>query len=175
MTTAGQVGPLQLDSSTPAGIRAFAGAPEVTSRGTFNPGKSGPTFPVYVAYGYDCTRNALAGTDQLGRAHCGTVYYVSERTGRFAAFWTNSPRFQTRAGTRPGMSGSESTRREKATATGGALANGIYRSTSRAELLIENDTCRFDDKSDPAACVGGTVSNLKIESNHAGGIGFFWT
>jgi hypothetical protein len=93
--TARGVGPLRW-GATPAQVRAWAGGPPEFTTGIFAP----PRKPGSSSLGYHC-----AG---FGGHVCHTVFTFVDR--RLVAFTTQSPRFRTAKGARPGMKAAEATR-----------------------------------------------------------------
>jgi hypothetical protein len=93
----GRIGPLQIDVTTEAQIRAALGRPLKVEK-DYWPGKKG-------VYGHTLTY-------RCGR-RCTTQYSINERTGRLSDFWSQSQRFFTEHGTRAGMTSREATARER--------------------------------------------------------------
>ena len=89
----GRIGPLEIDVSTDAQIRDFAGKPDKVERVRW-PG--------------------LRGHDLIYRcgAKCETTYSINDATGKLSDYWTRSPRFTTERGSHVGMSAAESARLE---------------------------------------------------------------
>jgi len=168
VTLTGHVGQLQIDRSAHADIRRLAGKPQHVVVGRFYGG-----FPKYEALAYDCSRRAVKrpnanglasiGSDLVSHVSCRTIYFVNLRTRRFAAFWTTSSRFRTPSGTRPGMDGNKSDHLEGSGPNGGPWS-GLTRSTKTAQMLIENNTCKYNTQLHPHSCVGGTVDALVLGS-----------
>jgi hypothetical protein len=156
VVTAGRIGPLRIDASTPAAIEAFAGKPDMTATGTRWPGA-----PSYRAFGYGCSRANTAGALEgylPGHVSCRTIYYVNSRTSRLAAFYTKSPEFRTTSGIHTGMAQDLADRRERQTPHG--PFNAIGESSSRANLVLPS-SC-------PLVMSGrcpGKVLEVMLESN----------
>jgi hypothetical protein len=95
----GRIGPLQIDVSTEAEIRRFAGRPsQVVSE--FWPGKKGQ---FGRSLEYRCGRK------------CVTNYSINKATGRLSDYWTRSTRFRTERGSHVGMSATRAARLESRT------------------------------------------------------------
>jgi hypothetical protein len=92
----GRIGPLQIDVSTEAEVRSFAGKPSRVQR-DFWPGKKG-VFGHTLEY-------------RCGRT-CRTSYSINNATGRLSDYWTQSPRFATERGTHVGMPAAKAARLE---------------------------------------------------------------
>lgn len=125
VSPAGIVGDLQIDRSTEASIRTFAGTPAFSGEGSFETASAG--YPKrYRVLAFDCTGQHDNGLDpgayRPTHLYCRSVYYLNPSTHRLAAFWTNSPRFRTAAGTRPGTRQAVADRLEHQHAMVGALA-----------------------------------------------------
>jgi len=160
------VGDLQIDRSTEASIRFFAGTPAFSGEGTFEAAYAG--YPEhYRVLAFECTGQHDSGLDpgayRPTHHYCRTLYYLNPSTHRLAAFWTNSPRFRTAAGTRPGTRQAVADRLEHQHATIGALV-GITLRTAAATLVLDNDGCSPYAGSEPRRCIGGTVTNFALES-----------
>ena len=121
VTASGVVGRLRIDRSTPVEIQAFAGPADYIGAGRFRPLIH--DFAPFIAFGYGCRHVRSGGIPTMsvdkasgapGDSHvaCRTVYWVNQRTGRLAGFSTDSRRFHTPAGVRPGMRLGEAKRRE---------------------------------------------------------------
>jgi hypothetical protein len=136
VTKTGRVGPLQLGVSTEAEVRAEAGAPDRTGRGTF--GVTG--YPDFQALGYDCADQAAADRISMHPQpnttgpYCRTVFYMNANTGTLAGFETTSNRYETENGVAVGTSSVDAGQREgQAPGIGcfvgirlGGLATGPY-------------------------------------------------
>src|SRR5439155_5354998 len=83
----GRIGPLQIDVSTEAQIRAFAGRP----------------FKVEMDFSGDGRRRTGRSLSYRCGRGCVTTYSVSRATGRLSDYWTQSPRFTTEHGSHVGM------------------------------------------------------------------------
>ena len=92
----GRIGPLQIDVSTEAQIRHFAGKPSKV-RPDFWPGKK-EQFGRSLEY--RCGRKCL------------TTYSINNATGRLSDYWTQSPHFTTERGSHVGMSAGRAARLE---------------------------------------------------------------
>jgi hypothetical protein len=92
----GRIGPLQIDVSTEAQIRDFAGNPSKVER-DFWPGKKGQ---FGHSLEYRCGRKCL------------TSYSINNATGRLSDYWTQSPRFRTERGSHVGMRATRAARLE---------------------------------------------------------------
>jgi len=172
VSPAGRVGQLQIDQSTPAEIRRFAGAPAFAGRGRTNAlFASGLRW--YRALGYGCSRSQSVGFDPGGaqptHMRCRTIYFVNPRTGKFAAFWTDSTAFRTVKGSRAGMRQAMADRLEGAHARVGALT-GISRSRGTGTLFIENIGCTPVGNPNTSPCLGGVVRDLIVEGKHPIGL-----
>ena len=87
----GRIGPLQIDVSTEAQIRAFAGKPARVER-DFWPGTKGQ-------FGHSLQYRCGPG--------CLTNYSINNATGRLSDYWTKSPHFRTERGSHVGMSATQ--------------------------------------------------------------------
>ena len=135
---------MRIDHSTAVQIQAFAGPADYIGAGVFRP--LIPHFASFIALGYWCTHVSFGGIptmmwlkstgDPIGSGtSCRTVYFVNQETGTLAGFSTNMPAFHTIAGTRPGMSRAEASRREhKPWMTGPTV--WIRSTTTNAALVI---------------------------------------
>jgi hypothetical protein len=154
LVTAERIGSLRIDVSTQADVRAFAGR---RGAALIHDKTSWPGVPSYTAYGYGCPRATGPGSIYPTVQGCRTVYYINNRTHRFVAFYTDSPRFHTVSGIRPGMPRSDAVVREHST-PGGPLA-AIVRRSKQSTLAIE-----FDCSHPGPGCGLDHVSSLGIES-----------
>jgi hypothetical protein len=156
----GEVGPLLLGTSTAADIEAFAGKPQATARGSFETSQ----YPPYIALGYDCTTAPSPGRQSLeysgGPPHCTNIYYVSTKSGKFAALWTGSPEFNTPAGTKPGDSIATAAGNEGKPVEHGCL-QGIQLGDETTPSIVNIDAGQQ------------TVNDLRVESN-ANGVGLLF-
>lgn len=89
----GRIGPLEIDVSTEANIRQFAGKPDKVQRELW-PGIRGRTLI------YRCGRK------------CETSYSINDKTGKLSDYWTQSPLFKTEHGSFVGMSAARAARLE---------------------------------------------------------------
>jgi hypothetical protein len=134
VTTTGGVGPLQLGVSTEAEVRADAGAPDGTGRGTFRV----PGDPDFQALGYDCSdqhdsgRFALLPQPTATGPYCRTVFYVNANTGTLAAFATTSNRYETENGVAVGTSKADAEQRE-----GRAQVSGCFQGIALGDLATD--------------------------------------
>jgi len=121
VSASGIVGRLRIDRSTPVQIQAFAGPADYIGAGRFRPLIR--EFAPFIAFGYGCEHVRSGGIPTMsvdrrsgapGDSHvtCRSIYWVNQRTGRFAGFSTDSRRFHTGAGVRPGMGLAEAKRRQ---------------------------------------------------------------
>ena len=167
MDARGTVGPLQMDRSTRAEIRAFAGPAEYVGSGRFRP--LIPDFAAFIALGYGCHHVRSGGIPTMsvdkrsgaaGDSHvsCQTVYFVNKRTGTFAGSTTRSHRFHTPERIRPGTSFAEAARREHERPGDDNGAIAVW--TNSADLEIYPDKVGRDRLS----VVGKTVDTLALES-----------
>jgi hypothetical protein len=167
----GAVGPLRIDRSTPAQIEAFAGPPEYAGTGRFRPLIH--EFPPFVAYGYECHHVRSGGiptmavdksTGSPGYSHvdCRIVYWVNSETGRLAGFSTDSRRFHTPAGVRPGTSLAVAKRREHRPTLMDS-PSALHVGTANADLLIY---ATIVTPKHGGWRVGKTVAVLALESKH---------
>ena len=92
----GQIGPLHMDTSDEAAVRAFAGKPDATVTGR------APGSPRYRALGYDCTGKGFDGEAPI-LERCRTVFFFDPRTGKLETFSTSSPQYSEGHGVRIGM------------------------------------------------------------------------
>jgi hypothetical protein len=92
----GRVGPFRLDVTTEAQIRSQLGKPLGVIK-DYWPGKKG-------VYGRTLTY-------RCGRK-CTTQYSINARTGKMSDWWSQSHRFVTERGTRPGVTAREARTRE---------------------------------------------------------------
>jgi hypothetical protein len=83
----GRVGPLEIDASTDAQVRRFAGKPFKVEK-VVSPARKGPVG--YELY-YRCGRG------------CVTTYAINYATGKLSDFTTQSPRFVSERGSHVGM------------------------------------------------------------------------
>jgi hypothetical protein len=172
VSPAGRVGKLQIelqvDKSTSADVRRFAGTPEFAGTGTTS-ANFADILPSYEALGYWCSRQRTQGLGlDPGGARpkhmwCRTVYFVNPKTGKFAGLWTDSTTFRTAKGSRPGMRQEEADRLEGAHPYIHALT-GIDRGTRTANLFIENAGCKPGTNLNASPCLGGHVTDLILES-----------
>ena len=95
----GRIGPFRIDVTTEAQIRAELGRPLGVE-------------PVYWP-----TQKAVYGRRLTYRCgpKCRTDYSINSRTGKLSDFWSQSHRFVTERGTRPGMTAREAKARERKT------------------------------------------------------------
>lgn len=127
ITPGGGVGPLRIDRSTEAQVRAFAGKPErVATVVDYFDGKRDRSTR-YLSY--ECRR---------GRLPCKTVYRILVATGRLISFSTSSSRFRTRAGTRVGMTPREAARLEGLPVRRGCLIAITHGPPHHLTIAIEN-------------------------------------
>lgn len=171
MSATGTVGPLRIDRSTPAEIKAFAGPAQYTGAGRFRPLIR--EFPPFLAFGYGCHHVRLGGiptmsvdksTGAPGDSHvdCRTVYWVNRKTGRLAGFSTSSRRFHTPAGVRAGTSLAEAKRREhRPTLMDSPPA--LHVATANADLLLY---ATIVTPKHGGWRPGRTVAFLALESKH---------
>jgi hypothetical protein len=89
----GRIGSLQIDVSTAADVRHFAGRPDKVEREVW-PGIRGRTLI------YRCGRK------------CKTAYSINDKTGKLSDYWTQSPRFRTEHGSYVGISAARAARLE---------------------------------------------------------------
>jgi hypothetical protein len=171
VSATGSVGPLRIDRSTPAQIEAFAGPPEYTGTGRFRPLIR--EFPPFVAFGYRCHRVLIGGiptmsvdksTGMPGDSHvdCRIIYWVNSKTGRLAGFSTDSRRFHTPAGVRPGTSLAAAKRREHRPTLMDS-PSALHVATANADLLIY---ATIVTPKHGGWQVGKTVAALALESKH---------
>lgn len=118
ITTSGRIGPLQIDASTEADVRAYRGDPDATSIGSFN---DHVLYPDFRALGYDCSSAAFPGShtlhpyEQRRRGpYCRTIYFLNTRTQRLAGLETVSTGYHTAAGTHVGTTVADAARLEHA-------------------------------------------------------------
>lgn len=166
VTVSGQIGgKLQIDRSTKADVRTFAGPAGSIVHGTFQ----APGDPTYTAFGYDCSSANAKGIDpgayQPAHTRCGTIYYFSDRTNTLSAFWTSSSAFHTAAGTHPGMSQNDADHLEGRHATGSARPAITY-STATTDLDLDNAGGHpvSISPTQPYRWLGGTVRDFALES-----------
>ena len=166
----GAVGPLRLDDSTAAVVEDYAGTPDFKGTGTFE-APVGAGTPDYQAMGYDCSKSPAAGRIDPGAYHpahvyCRTVYFFNPYAKTLSAFWTSSPMFRTKAGTRPGMAQSEADKGEGRFATGSARP-AISLTSPVATLDLDNrgGTPKVVSQNAPYRWVGGTVGDFAMESH----------
>lgn len=99
----GRIGPLQIDVSSEADVRRFAGKPFKVEK-VFSEAKKDPV-------GYEL--NYRCGRD------CVTSYAISYATGKLSDFHTQSPRFVTERGSRVGASANRAAGAERRKIVGG--------------------------------------------------------
>ncbi len=92
----GRVGPFRIDATAEAQIRPVLGNPLEVEK-DFWPGKRGV---------YGSTLTYRCGPK------CTTQYSINARTGKLSDFWSQSQRFATERGTRPGVTAREAKSRE---------------------------------------------------------------
>jgi hypothetical protein len=92
----GRIGPFRIDATSEAQIRSVLGKP-LKVENDYWPGKKG-------VYGHTLTYRC--------GPKCTTEYSINIRTGRLSDFWSQSQRFVTERGTRPGMPAREARARE---------------------------------------------------------------
>jgi hypothetical protein len=92
----GQIGSFRIDVTTEAQLRAVVGKPTRVENQFFPPKKR----PVGHTLYYSCGSGCL------------TAYSINNATGKLSDFWTRSPHFVTKHGSRPGMAVSVVARRE---------------------------------------------------------------
>jgi hypothetical protein len=90
----GRIGPLEIDVSTDADVRDFAGKPNKVELERM-PGIRAHTLM------YWCGRK------------CETSYSINDKTGKLSDYWTSSPRFKTERGSYVGMSAPRAARLER--------------------------------------------------------------
>lgn len=93
----GRIGPFRIDATPEAQIRAVLGKPLKVEK-DFWPSKRG-------VYGRTLTYRC--------GPKCMTQYSINARTGKLSDFWSQSQRFITEGGTRPGMTAREARARER--------------------------------------------------------------
>ncbi len=93
----GRIGPFRIDATPEAQIRAVLGTPLKVEK-DFWPSKRG-------VYGRTLTYRC--------GPKCMTQYSINARTGKLSDFWSQSQRFVTEGGTRPGMTAREARARER--------------------------------------------------------------
>jgi hypothetical protein len=95
----GRIGPFQLDSTTEAEVRAKLGQPDGVMRQR-DPAVTAPHGGRTLVY--------VCGKD------CRTAYSFNKDTLKLSDFWTQSRRWTTAHGSRPGMRGRDAAARERA-------------------------------------------------------------
>ena len=165
----GSVGALELGVSSATAVQRFAGKADFIGVGTFEV----PGDPEFLALGYDCTkRRSLRRIDPTAyrpsHTYCRTVYYISDKTRKLAAFWTSSAAFKTRYGTHPGSSQAYANRNEDALPEFGCR-QGLGRDTAVASLFIPNRgghprTKTLNGLGYTTAIIGGFVNDLELEA-----------
>ena len=169
----GRIGRLRVDVSTGADTRRLAGAPNLIGEGATSRGSSEP--PRYDILGYECARSPVkgGGLDPGGGmpAHlfCRTVYFINTKTGKLVGFWTDSRKFRTAKGSRPGMRESVVDRLEQDHPYIHALT-GFERRTRAATLFVENAGCKPGPNLNASPCLGGRVRALILEGRHPTGL-----
>jgi hypothetical protein len=164
----GHVGPLRIDRSTEARVRAFAGAPKVEqSAGTFGV----PFYPRFSVLGYNCGRGSTDAVRPVGAFYCRTVFYINHRTRRLAAFYTSSSAYSGPDGIRSGMPAADAERRTRHAAYGGCLSglsfgDPVHRRTA-AWLFIDVLGGRSVNRHGTQLVImGGTLGGFSLESTH---------
>jgi hypothetical protein len=137
VSASGAVGPLRIDRSSEAAVRAFAGRPAFSRAA-----RSDPSMPRYRALGYECVRSPASGRrDPLlvgprggprSNVYCRTIYYVALSSGKLAAFYTGSAGFRTPRGTRIGTSQADAARRERSAPQAGCTLQILLRTRAAA-------------------------------------------
>ena len=109
LTTSGQVGDLQLGEATASDVESMDGPPAETADGSVGLPSAAP----YEALGYDCGPGvavldaAPTPANRVGGVACGAVFYIDRTTGQLGGFVTVTDRYQTKAGSRVGLSESQ--------------------------------------------------------------------
>lgn len=170
VSSAGEIGSLNLDRSTAADIERVEGKPAFIGTGSFDDAFAG--FPkTYRALGYGCDGRRATGIDpgayRRTGTYCRTVYYLNPHTNKLGAFWTDSVTFRTRAGTRPGSDLRGAVRLERAPAYAGARS-GISHITRVAQLILEVDCRKWSRNLPEPECLAGRISDFALESRHHG-------
>lgn len=167
ITLSGHVGALQLDRSTQADVLAFAGLPDATIVGNFDPI---PHAPNYFALGYSCQASAAVGLGALGGSdYCRTVFYINTRTKRLVGFHTSS-RFYAFRRASPGMTTGHARRLMDRVAQSGCLTGFFFFARrNQASLYGEVDGGRTmshrQGRNTILRVSGGHLEALELESN----------
>jgi hypothetical protein len=135
VSVTGRVGPLRLDESRRGDVIAFAGRPDVETKGRGDGGAR------YDALGYDCTSKPartglpLRGDSGARGTYCRTAFYVDRRTGRFETFFTTASGYSESHGVRVGMPTAKAERLLRIPRKVGCESD-IYLYGSRATLTV---------------------------------------
>jgi hypothetical protein len=117
----GRVGPFRIDGTTEAQIRAVLGRP-LKVENDYWPGKKG-------VYGRTLTYRC--------GPKCMTQYSINARTGKLSDYWSQSQRFVTEHGTRPGTTAREAAAREgKRPLRGGGFPGYIYLAPENRQTFV---------------------------------------
>jgi hypothetical protein len=153
VSASGMIGRLDVDVSTSASVRAFAGTPDAIGR----PQVFGAAPGVGLSWGmgYGCFKSSgsprnAARLNNSGGVYCKTIYLINARTHRLGAFWTFSTAFHTLGGTTVGMTRSAAALREGQWAKPSECPPALLETTPSATLAIWG---------------ASRVSNLAVESN----------
>jgi hypothetical protein len=167
ITLGGRVGGLQLNRSTQADVLAFAGLPDATAIGNFDPI---PHAPNYFALGYTCRGSEAVGLGVLDSSdYCETVFYINTRTKQLVGFHTSSQLYTFR-GASPGMTTGNARRHMGRFAQSGCLTGFFFFGRHhRASLFGEVDggrtTLHGHGRNTIDRVSGGHLDALELESN----------
>lgn len=116
------------ETTTPAGIRAFAGAPNVVAYLNRTGGSSGPKGAVWQIWTYQFA----------GGSYVQYAFHRSHAKWHFSEFNTTRKQFRTPGGTRVGMTYAQAKKREGAPYIQGCIDSGFwhFRDGHRYELII---------------------------------------
>ena len=122
------VGPHHFETTAPAGIRAFAGAPSSVAYQNGTGGSSGPKGAVWQIWTYAFT----------GGSYVQYSFHHSHGKWHFSEFNTNRKQFRTPGGSRVGTTYQQAKKREDAPYIQGCIDSGFwhFRDGHRYDLVI---------------------------------------
>lgn len=122
------VGRQHFETTTPGGIRAFAGAPDSVQYLNRTGGSTGPRHAVWETWTYSFT----------GGSYVQYAFHRSNGKWHFSEFNTSRTEFRTPVGTRVGMTYAQAKKREQAPYIQGCIDSGFwhFRDGHRYDLVI---------------------------------------